>query len=217
MRLDDMAAVPSMLLRRVAVLTIDLEERPDLPLLPPSRLGYAIPIGPQRVACLAHLLEHGESVSVSGPTGTATASIELDDRQARVAVLRTSRPLSALGLELSKPLRPDDRIKDANVFALLEATPSGTAVAGVIADPGVEERLERLVVTTLDLALGMPVFDSRLRWVGLSRTVGWDKQKGLLIPPEKVEAARAEAEAHRAPPPPPKSERPWWARPPRRR
>ncbi|HJL43220.1 MAG TPA: hypothetical protein RMG48_18075 [Myxococcales bacterium LLY-WYZ-16_1] len=215
--LDDLARIPAMLRARVAVVELQLQEVRDLPLLPERRTFYGVPIGPHRVACVAQFLEHGKAAVLKGPEGRAPAFIEVDDRERRVAVLRSERPVADLGLMVPAPLPKDERVEDASVFALLDPGPDGTAVSGVIQDPGVRPELDHLPVSTLQLKLGMPVFDEHFRWVGLARTVGWDVQPGLLIPPELVEQARTEAARTQNPPAPEAQRPPWWTRSLRRR
>jgi hypothetical protein len=206
---DDLDALADRLRARVAEIHVDVQVPDDLPLLNDEEIVYGVAIDERHVLCVAQLLDRARAIWVHGPTGRTRAKLVLDDRERRIAILETGRPVSAVGLEPSAPLPRDAREQDQPVFALIATTGDGTALSGVITDPGYQIQNEGHPTTTLKLTRGMPVFDVELRWVGLSRTLAWDPNDALLIPPELVEAARDAA----APKPEPKApERPWWAK-----
>lgn len=211
--LQDLDAATPRLRARVAEIRIEVDVPPDLPLLSDQEIAYGVVIDPRTVVCVAQLLDRAERIEIVGPTGAVSAVRVLDDRTARIALLEAERPLSSVGLEVSPPLPKAEREMDAAVFALISTTPDATTLSGVIADPGLKPEHEGHPTTSLRLTRGMPIFDARLRWLGLSRTLAWDPQKDLVIPPEMVDAAR---ERHRAEirkrSQPPAPQRPWWAK-----
>ena len=56
----------------------------------------------------------------------------------------------------------------------------------------------------------MPVFDARARFIGYSRTVAWDRDLQMLVPPDKISAARTATRSEGDPKPVKPS--PWWGR-----
>lgn len=208
---NDLEALAQRLRARVAEIHVHVEVPEDLPLLNEEEIVYGVILDEHAVACVAQLLDRARALWVDGPGGRLLATKRLEDRDRRVAILQTDAPLTSIGLEASPPLEPTAREADQPVFALIATTPGSTALTGVITDPGVQLHHEGHPTTTLKLTRGMPVFDAELRWVGLSRTLAWDPNDALLIPPELLKAAQAAASK---PPPTPDDEdqRPWWAK-----
>ena len=167
-------------------------------------------IDPVTVATVAQLCTDASSVQVIGPKGRLAAKVRLLDLERRVALLRTEAPLARVGLEVSRPLAVDERTEDAEVFALVNTDPGAGVVHGVITQVGQEPEYEGHPRTTLDLSFGMPVFDAYARWVGYARTVAWDRDRHMLIPPDKITLARTSTAPRVKAPETPK--RPWWAR-----
>ncbi len=209
---SDLDRLAGLLKARVAVIEVELIPNEDEPLRPEERLVYGIPLTPDRVACVAQLLEDHRALRIAGPGGRLSAAVDVIDPEHRVAVLATPKPLSTIGLTVSEPLSAEAREMDAPVFALVATTDEATAMSGVITDPGYRPEHEGLPTVSLILQLGMPVFDEKLRWVGFARTVAWDKNRNLLITPEVVDEARRKAEAERSPAVDPPV-RPWWGKP----
>ncbi|MEO1337446.1 MAG: hypothetical protein AAFV29_17510, partial [Myxococcota bacterium] len=132
------------------------------------------------------------------------------DTPRRVALFRTEKPLASIGLKSSQPLDRDKRQVDADVFALVNTDPGAGVLQGVITQVGREPEYEGHPRTSLELSFGMPVFDAYTRWVGFARAVAWDRDRQMLIPPDKVRLARTATAAPAAAPE--KPSRPWWAR-----
>jgi len=206
---DDLAGATARLRKRVAEVRVEVDVPDDMPLMAESTTAYCIPWSDDRLACLAQLLNRSKAIRVLGPDGAMPAKKEFVDGERRVTILKTERPLPTIGLVVSEPLAPEAREMDASVFALVSTAPGATTLSGIITDPGVRPEHEGMPTTTLELQRGMPVFDTRLRWVGFARSLGWDESRDLLIPPELVRAA---IEARTIEREEPGRARPWWAK-----
>ena len=209
---NDLDALATILRARVATIEVDVKPQKDL-LTDPMRIVFGVAIDAHTVATVAQLLSDARSVKVRGPSGSDSGRIELLDLERRVALVRTERPLSSLGLKVSSPLPRKSRKPDDEVFALVNTDPGAGVVHGVITETGEELECEGHPRTTLSLSFGMPVFDASVRWVGVARTVAWDRDRQMLIPPDKVKVARSST-GRDAPagPAAEKPKRPWWAR-----
>lgn len=205
--LDKMSGV---LARHVAYLEI-LPKRAASPMSPEPRNGYAAAIEPDLLVALSHLVDDAEKIEVIGPRGRLLAEAVLVDRERRVALLRTSEPLAKIGL-LPAPLAPiAERKRDMELFALVSTEGASGVMHAVITEEGDIPEYGGFPRIDLKLSAGMPVFDNRARLVGYSRVLAWDHDRYMIVPLEKVTAARTSTGASSAPAEK-KPERPWWAR-----
>lgn len=203
--LDDMARAAQRLAPYVARVDVWPAES-ELILTANRRWQYGVPWSEDLVVVNASLLEEPKRLEVRGPEGVSAATLVRLDLERRVAFLRTEQPLRALGLKPPAPaLRPDE---GAQIISPLGFGRDATAVSGVLGVARPE--FEGFLPSSLKLQLGAPVFDLQLGFVGLSRTVAWDKDPTLLIPPalmaEVFHAADPEPEPVDPTPAPP-----WWA------
>ncbi len=210
---NDMDELASILRTRVATLDLTIKPREDM-LVDPVRVVFGIVVDARTVATVAQLCVDAETIVVQGPKGRLPGRIRLVDLERRVALVRTDRPLSDIGLVVSKPLAPQDRREYADVFALVNTDPGAGVLQGVLTQVGRQPEYEGHPRTSLVLSFGMPVFDGYTRWVGYARTVAWDNDRQMLIPPDKVRLARTSTAMSDRPSSsaPEKPTRPWWAR-----
>lgn len=193
--------------------------------------GWAVVTSTHAIACQWFLVKDAELIEIVGPTGTATATFETGDGWRRWAMLRVDRPLHQIGLYPAAPSPVDAREVGMDVFALVATDPGAGLVFGTLTETSDKPYLEGNIRADLALRRGMPAFDAHLRWMGLSRTVAWDRDPTLLVPPEVVLERRRgnptegregigesieDLDRSRLPAPwPPRdgeSDRPWWAR-----
>ena len=205
----DLDALAPVLRTRVATLRMVIPPPPGQ-LSDPERIVFGVVVDPRTVATVAQLCKGATEIEVIGPKGRLKAKMPLIDMERRVALIRTGKPLIDIGLVVSPPLAVKDRQENAEVFALVSTSPGAGVMHGVITQVGLQPEYEGHPRTTIDLAAGMPVFDAYTRWVGYARTVAWDRDRRMLIPPDKVTLARTST----APSAPAveKPKRPWWAR-----
>jgi hypothetical protein len=173
--------------------------------------GWGIVVGRREIRAQVFLVKDARTIRAVGPEGEVALEIVARDVERRVARLRAAAPLPAVGLHPASPCPPEARAEDMDLFALVSTRPGAGVVTGALTALGEAPHLEGNLRSTLELARGMPVFDARLRWVGLARAVAWDEDRAMLIPPELT---RTPTRAAPPPEPPPdeESERPWWAK-----
>jgi hypothetical protein len=214
-RMEDAAAAPARLAPFVATIAAELDRPRDQPLMDDQRIGYGVAWDERHVVVMAFVVEAARRVTVRGPGGEDGARVAHYDAEARVALLRLRSSVAELGLRVPERLSPDARQPGAVLWALTTTGPGATAMSGTLSDPVTRPEYGELLLTSLELAAGMPVFDARLRWVGLARTVAWDVHRNLLVSPEMVAASLQGPTSAPAPPNPvDPPERPWWAREP---
>ncbi len=205
----DLDALAKVLRTRVATIHVSVEPQPGL-LKDPVRIVFGVVVDHHTVATVAQFLTDARDLELHGPTGRMPAVVQRLDLERRVAIIRTERAVAEVGLVASPPLAEDARKAEAEVFALVSTDFGAGVVQGVIAQVGAEPEYEGHPRTTIDLTYGMPVFDAYTRWVGFARTVAWDRDRRMLVPPDKVQLAltssAATAPAAQTP------TRPWWAR-----
>lgn len=210
-RVDAMARMAERLRSHVVYLEVDLPAERGQPLAESSRDGFGAVWSARRVVCLSFVVADAARVRIRGPSGSTTGRVILADVERRVALVEADVPLSTLGLRVPE-LAPDtSRQLDAPVFALVGTAADAHVVIGHVVDDGRQPELEGHPRVSLDLRLGMPLFDDRARLVGYSRRVSWDKDTAMIVTAAQVEAARSATTAA-ARPKPPKDERPWWVR-----
>lgn len=205
--LDQLAQV---LRRRVAYFEVKAKA-PESPLSPEPINGWGAPIDENLVVILAHVVKDATSVTVIGPTGRTSAEVVLIDLERRVAIVKTKRPVKAIGLEVVRPSPPAERKTDMNVFALVSTDEHAGVVHGVITHTGEMKEYEGHPRVDLRLAGGMPVFDDRARYIGFSRVVAWDADRYMIVPYEMIVSARTSTGAA-ASPAAQTPRRPWWGK-----
>lgn len=196
--------------RYVAYVTVEVARAPGQPLSEPARTGYAVPWTANRLAVLCFLVENARSVRVQGPDGGLSAEVILYDIEHRVAILETPAPLARIGLAPVTPVGTAELRVGETVFALVSTLPNAGVVDGVVTEIGRAPELEGHPRIDLVLTHGMPVFDARARFVGYARAVGWDRDRRMLVPPDKVTGAQTATSARGVPPS--SKARPWWGR-----
>lgn len=208
--LDRMAVL---LKQHTAYLEVKVKAEPRQPLAEKEQNGFGVVLKDDLVATNYFVVERAEEVFVIGPKRIKVpGKIILADVKRRVALIRTD-PLKVTGLLPAKPLEPKDRKADADVFALVSTLELAGVVHGVLTDDGSSPEVEGHPKSSLELFYAMPVFDAELRFVGFARTVAWDRDKTLLIPPEMITAAEtATTAAARRASERRKETRPWWAK-----
>ena len=206
---EDLNELALVLRQRVATIELDIKPQPGL-LVDPIRIVFGIVIDDKTIATVAQLCTDAAKAQVQGPKGSLPARVALLDLERRVALLRTDGSLQSIGLRASTPLTKSERQLDAEVFALTNTGEGAGVMDGVIMQVGELPEYEGHPRTSLSLTFGMPVFDAYTRWVGFARTVAWDKDTQMLVPPDKVRLARSSTVTRVAVPEKPK--RPWWAR-----
>jgi len=195
----------------VAALDVGIAKEKDQPLLEEAREGYAVVWGPTTLACLSFLVEDATTIDVVGPRGKLAAKVTLYDVERRVALLETQKPLATIGLVPAEKAPAASRGRDEILFALVGTNVEDNVISGVIVDDGSAAELEKHPRISLQLALGMPVFDPLVRFVGYARAVSWDKDRGMIVTADHVLAAKTATTAA-LPARPAASPRPWWAR-----
>ena len=205
----DRAELAKFLRRYVAHITAEVA-REDSVLSEPARTGYAVPWTDHLLAVLCFTVEDAKRIRVQGPDGSLFAKIILYDAERRVALLETTDPLSKIGLVPVSRVKTSELKVEQPVFALVSTLEEAGVVDGVITDLGEEPELEGHPRTDLLLTHGMPVFDDRARFIGYARAVAWDRDRQMLVPPDKISAAQAATHARDAKKT--SSERPWWGR-----
>ena len=210
----DLSRAAQRLRGRVAYIRATLPLPEGSPFTDPRQVeGWGVVVSDREVRCQAFLVKDEVEIRVEGPEGVVEADLLALDVGLRVARLAPRRSLSSLGLRPSRPSPPEARALDMDVLALVSTQPGAGVVVGVLTALGRAPHLEGNLRSDLELAGGMPVFDTRLRWLGLARAVAWDADRSMLIPPELTEIPTATTAAAAAPPPPDEvSGRPWWAR-----
>ncbi len=206
----DMDALSSVLRRHVAYLTIE-PKRGDSPISPVARNAYAAVLEPQRLVALAHLVDDADAIHVKGPKGSLVAKVVLMDKKRRVAILETTAGLDTIGL-FPAPRSTAERKIDMELFALISTEGESGVLHTVLTHKGDIPEYEGHPRIDLKLTAGMPVFDDRAHLFGYSRVLAWDSDRFMVVPLEKVDAARTSTGAAAAPPPPKAPEKPWWAR-----
>lgn len=210
---EDLSRAAKLLRSRVAYLRSSLPVPDGQPLVGGEVDGWGLITGPKEVTCQAFLVKDASTILVHGPAGHLSARVVALDLGLRVARLRLSAEASRIGLRAAAPSPPESREVGMDVLALVSTRPEAGVVAGVLTELGEAAHLEGNLRSDLKLMRGMPVFDTRLRWIGLARAVDWDKDRAMLIPPE-LAAKASSSTVSLAPRPRPgeAAERPWWAR-----
>lgn len=216
--LGDMEALQPILQSHVAHIEVVPRVEKGDPLSSELRDGYGAALDPQHLVTLSFLVAEASRIRVDGPNGkTTTARVVLADEERRVAILRTDLPVSALGLE-PVALAPKPTLKMGEDVFVLTTTGSGAGVLhGVLTYIGEDEEYGGHHRTDLILTNGMPVFDARARLVGYARTVGWDRDRSMLVTPEMITESRTATAAkgsarERASSKPRDAGKPWWSR-----
>lgn len=210
-RVDAMARMAERLRSHVVYLEVDLAAERHQPLAEASRDGFGAVWSERRVVCLSFVVADAARVRVRGPAGAAEGRVILSDVERRVALIETDVPLAKLGLRVPERAPDTSRQLDAPVFALVGTADDAHVVTGYVIDDGRQPELEGHPRVSLELKLGMPLFDDRARLVGYARRVSWDKDPAMIVTPVQVEAARSATTAA-ARPKPRTDERPWWVR-----
>jgi hypothetical protein len=210
-RVDAMARMADRLRTHVVYLEVELPAERGQPLSEGTRDGFGAVWSERRVVCLSFVVADARAVRVRGPRGVTSARVILTDVERRVALLEVDVPLSTLGLGVPERAPETSRQLDAPVFALVGTAADAHVVTGHIIDDGRQPELEGHPRVSLELTLGMPLFDDRARLVGYARRVSWDKDTAMIVTPVQVEAARSATTAA-ARPKPPQDARPWWVR-----
>jgi hypothetical protein len=213
-RAEHLHQLGELLKKHTAYLDVKVKPDPRQPLSEKERNGFGVVLADDLVATNYFVVESAEAVTVSGPKHVAIAGkVVLRDAERRIALIRTDEKLDRTGLVPAKPLEKKDRKPETDVFALVSTLDFSGVVSGEITDIGSSPEVEGHPKTTLELYSAMPVFDSELRFVGFARTVAWDKDKSMLVPPEMIKAARtATSAAAKKASEPQKETRPWWAK-----
>lgn len=209
---SDLDAMARVLRTHVAYVRARARPSPDQPLVPDTITGYGAVWGPREVVTLPHLVQDAARITIVGPQGSSPARRVRSDVDQRVAVLRTERPLAALGLAPAARSPPQERRVDMSLFALVSTDEVAGVVNGVLTELGVMPEYEGFPRTSLVLSHGMPIFDAYARLVGYSRVVAWDHDRHMLVPVEKIEAVISSADAPKKPATAQKPESPWWTR-----
>ncbi|MGF1508485.1 MAG: hypothetical protein ACFB9M_03170 [Myxococcota bacterium] len=216
LRLDQMGALPARLRMRTAEIRVDVRAQKDFPTVPAHRVGFGVPWDERSVVVLAYVVQDARSIQVHGPEGSAAARLVHLDLEARVARLEVDDALAELGLTAPGRRGAGTLEAHTDVVALTTTAAGGTAVSGLVTDPGLRPEFEGFVATTLELKGGMPIFDTQLRLLGIARTVAWDVHQNLVIPPAKIRASLAHPKMPLERPTestdPARETRPWWAK-----
>jgi hypothetical protein len=212
-RTEHLDQLGDLLKKHTAYLEVKVKADPRQPLAEKDRNGFGVVVRDDLVATNYFVVEHAERVFVVGPKRTnVEGKIVLADVKRRVALIKTPS-LADIGLIPAKQLSKRERKEDADVFALVSTLDFSGVVHGQITDVGSSPEVEGHPRTSLELYYAMPVFDAELRFVGFARTVAWDREKALLIPPEMIKAAQsATTAAAKKASEPQKDPRPWWAK-----
>jgi len=212
-RAEHLDQLGDLLKKHTAYLEVKVKADPRQPLAEKDRNGFGVVLSDDLVATNYFVVEHAEQVFVVGPKRIKVeGKIILADAKRRVALIRT-HSLAATGLIPAQPLLKKDRKLDADVFALVSTLELSGVVHGEITDVGTAEEVGGHPRISLELFSAMPVFDAELRFVGYARTVAWDQNKSLLIPPEMIKAAQtATTAAAKKASERQKDPRPWWAK-----
>lgn len=212
--LADLQALVPVLRTHVAHLEVEVAPSSDDPLRETERDGYAVVLDPHRLAVLSFTVENAKRIMISGPGDKRIPGlVVLSDVERRVAIIESKIALSQAGL-VPAPIAPlaSRRIED-DVFALVFSGQEATVMHGVFVYVGDDPEYGGHHRVDLKLARGMPVFDSRARFVGYARAVAWDKDPLMIVTPEMIQAARtATGAAARDSASPKKSARPWWSK-----
>ncbi len=213
LQMDDMVQAAERIRPFVARVDVHLPVPADQPLVPTEHWVFAIPWDESRLVALAPLVPAGAELEVIGPEGSAPARRVDAVVDRRVVLLRSSRPLSELGLKAPKRSPPPERL--AHLFTLVGEGEGVTVASGQALRPAKE--FGTLIPTDLKLHLGVPVFDEQLGLVGIGRTVAWDRYENLVIPSavlaeavETIEERPSQTEASKDASDEPA--RPWWAK-----
>lgn len=213
-RTEHLDQLGRLLKQHTAYLEVKVKPEPRQPLSEKERNGFGVVLADDLVATSYFVVEGAERVLVVGPKKVELPGrVVLKDVKRRVALIRTERPLSDTGLSPAKTLKKSDRKQAQDVFALVSTFELAGVVHGEITDTGSSPELEGHPRVSLELYHAMPVFDAELRFVGFARTVAWDRDKSLLVPPEMITAARTATSAGaKKELEPRKDTRPWWAK-----
>lgn len=191
MQVEHMNELGAVLRTQVAHVIIDIQQPANDPMIPQPRDGFGIAIEPDLVAIQAFLVEDARRIRVEGPNGqTVLAKRVLYDVERRVALLRTARPVASVGLRVVLMSPKDARARDMVLYALASTEGVASVIHGWMIDDGSAPGFDGHPQVSFHLSHGMPVFDAQARLVGYTRTVAWDKQGQLLVPPEVITAAR---------------------------
>lgn len=213
-RTEHLDQLGDLLKKHTAYLEVKVKEEERQPLAEEERNGFGVVLEEDLVATSYFVVERAAKIFVIGPKQIKVPGrVILQDLKRRVALVRTERPLGETGLSPAKVLLKKDRKQYADVFALVSTFELAGVVHGELMDAGSSPEVEGHPRTSLELYYAMPVFDGELRFVGFARTVAWDRDKSLLIPPEMITAARtATSAAAKKALEPRKDTRPWWAK-----
>lgn len=210
---NDLDRAALLLRQHVAYLRARTPVSESQPLLAGEVDGWGVVTGAHEITCQSFLVEGATEIRVEGPTGVIEATVRDVNTALRVAHLDLRDSAASVGLQVATPSPTEAREPGMDVFALVSTRPRAGVVTGALTHLGEEAWLEGNLRSSLELARGMPVFDGRLRWLGISRTVAWDRDRAMLVPPElTLSGATRTATAAAVPPPPGEApERPWWA------
>jgi hypothetical protein len=213
-RAEHLDQLGALLKRHTAYLEVKVKSEPRQPLAEKERNGFGVVLEDKLVATSYFVVDKAERVFVIGPERRKIEGrIVLADVQRRIALIRTDTSLATTGLAPAKILEKADRKPEADVFALVSTLDFAGVVHGIMTDTGSSPEVEGHPRTTLELYYAMPVFDAELRFVGFARTVAWDRDKTLLVPPDMITEARtATTAAAKQAKEPRKETRPWWAK-----
>ncbi len=212
MELDDMIALGQVLRQQVAYIEVEVDLGPGEEAMDETRDGFGIPVRENQIAVMSFIVDKAKKVTVRGPKdGLLQAKVILSDVVRRVAILETTGPVTKVGLTVPKRAMQADLQEAQSVFALQSTRGEPVATAGWLLSKGQEHLYDGLPQTSLILSYGMPVFDKQARFVGYARTVHWDVEKRLIVPPEIITEARTATAAAPADAEP-KHQHPWWAK-----
>ncbi|MBX2810613.1 MAG: hypothetical protein KTR25_02335 [Myxococcales bacterium] len=175
--------------------------------------GWCVVSGQAELSCQALLVHGAIDIQVKGPTGRITAELTQYNLNQRWAKIRTHKSVTTIGLLPARPSPETERVSGMDIFALVHTEPNAGVLAGVLLDMDPLNESEGYIRSDLQLKKGMPVFDKHLRWLGISRSSVWDKDRTLLIPPEMTTNSTVSITVSSPPTTPPKpNSRPWWAK-----
>ena len=184
--LDELRLAQKKLRQNVAYIVSTLIVPPDQPLLPDQADGFGIVLSNKHIACQAFIVKNASKIKIQGPIGQIEATVSNINIQQRIAILQTKTTLTAIGLHKRHKAPAKSRTLNMDLFALTSTEPQSSLLHGFLIDLGLSPHLEGNPRISLKLKFGMPVFDAQLRWVGLARTVAWDRDQQMIIPAEKV-------------------------------
>lgn len=179
---SDLKKAEAILRTHVASVSATLAREKGSPFSEPLTVdGWAVVTAEGRLACQAHLVKGATEVVVRGPAGSSHARILSLSLERRVAHLAADT--QSMGLVPATPSPTASRKPAMDVIALVSTLEGAGVVVGQLLELE-GEHLEGNLRASLELKWGMPIFDGHLRWLGLARTVAWDADKLLFVPPE---------------------------------